>query len=418
MFLSTFQHYEEDGWPISGDECQAHDCYFAHPKDPEWATSTSTSTNTSRFRPPPPLPDRRDSLFSRRIDRSRDRSRERRRGYSPGPWSRSKENLKERDRGWDGINRKREQERRKSPPRDSFVSSRQSAKDSAQTKYGRISIDTAIPSEPTTHHSPLQRKLTASKMDANAAPDPAPKRVNIDANLPPRPPSATPSPIPLRLEPSSAVSSSSSFSTFSQQHSHKPHDQRLGSSSGGFIVPSLPSSAAEASTSSSHSVGQSKRHGLGENRAPIIVLPSNPTLSVSAGATPAGTPNIVTPIKVATNDTTHPEIADVEMAPLDQTADIPISTMNEVSSSIWDTLSTAARPRNEAISRPQQNQEQGQDVSQSLQPTLSLPPLLPLPPLPSFELVQTTSGLSQEAKFDLWNKRIKYVFIVSSDEVT
>jgi len=90
--------------------------------------------------------------------------------------------------------------------------------------------------------------------------------------------------------------------------------------------------------------------------------------------------------------------------------------MNEVSSSIWDTLPTAARPRSEAISRQQQNQEQGQDVSQSpQQPTLSLPLPLPLPPLPSFEPAQTTSVLSQEAKFDLWNKRIKYVFIVSSD---
>jgi len=112
------------------------------------------------------------------------------------------------------------------------------------------------------------------------------------------------------------------------------------------------------------------------------------------------------------------EIADVEMTPLDQTADIPESTMDEVSSLIWDTLSPRARPRTKANPRQQQNQEQGQDVSQSSQqPALSLPPPPPLPPLPNFELAQTTSGLSQEAKFDLWNKRIKYVFIVSSDEV-
>ena len=440
MFLSTFQCFDEDGRPLSGDECWTRDCYFAHPKDPEWATSTS------RFYPPPPPPDRRESFSSRSIDRSRDRSRERGRGYSPGPWSRSKERSRERDRRWSDINRKREPERKKSPPRDSVASSREGAKGSASAKYRRISIDTTIPTEPAAHHSPLQRKLTTSKTDSNAAPDPAIKRVSIDvnANLLPRLPSATSPPAPpsrsRTLEPSSAGLSSSSFS---QEHSRKPHDQHPGSSSGGFIVPSLPSSAAEASTSSSHSVGQSKRHGLDENQVPMIikvpvlskspmhiagngvsssttnVLSPNPTLSVSTGATPVGIPNIVTPIKAAANDTTHPEIADVEIAPLDQITDIPRSTMNGVSSSIWDTLSTAARPRTEAISRQQRNQEQGQDVSQfPQQPTLSLPPPLPLPPVPSFELAQTTSGLSQEAKFDLWNKRIKYVFIVASGEMT
>lgn len=420
--------------------------------------------STSRFRPPPPPPDRRESLPSRGIDRSRDRSREIGRGYSPDPRSRDRERSKERVRGWSDVSRKREQERRKpkSPQRDSVAFSREGDKDSTQTSSRRI-FNTAIPipTEPAARRSPLRRKFAASTVDVNAAPTSAPKLINIDAdsNLPPRPPSVTPSPItPLRSSDTVKPLSSSSFSTSSQQHSRKHHDTPLVSASGDFVVPPLlspapgvipsissvvttatatipftTSSVQLSSMTSQEGVGLSIRHGLDENQAPVIketpvllnsssptpnmgnsvsiatnMLSSNPTSSVGPGATLAGTPTIVTPTTTTTNNVTQPEVAEIEMAPLDQTTGAHRSTTDEVSSLVWSTLSAAIQPPTEAVSQKQQ--EQSEDVSQS-----SLLPSPPpsLPPLPSFELTQTTSGLSQEAKLDLWNKRIKYAYFLS-----
>jgi hypothetical protein len=41
----------------------------------------------------------------------------------------------------------------------------------------------------------------------------------------------------------------------------------------------------------------------------------------------------------------------------------------------------------------------------------TMPPLLPVPVLPSFEYEPTpTTEVSQEAKIEMWNKRIKWVF--------
>jgi len=146
---------------------------------------------------------------------------------------------------------------------------------------------------------------------------------------------------------------------------------------------------------SQEGVGLSIRHGLDENQAPVIketpvllnsssptpnmgnsvsiatnMLSSNPTPSVGPGATLAGTPIIVTPTTTTTNNATQPEVADIEMAPLDQTAGAHRSTTDEASSLVWSTLSAAIQPPTEAVSQKQQ--EQSEDVSQSS--------LLPSPP--------------------------------------
>ncbi|KAJ3568130.1 hypothetical protein NP233_g5910 [Leucocoprinus birnbaumii] len=446
--LKPALNFDEDGVPIRGDECpfRRSECWFAHPEDVEWADARA-----KRGRRPPP--DRRGSFSSRGYgggrDRSRDRSQDRGRAYSP------------RDRGWgerqerrNSRSRERRQDSARVNREDSVASSRE---DPASPPSQRIvrTLSGKIPTEPSAF-----RKATATSIDiptAKPVTATSSKGINIDV-VNPKPPSVTPSPVPpppTTTPPPVVEPLGSPAVLTSQQKSRKQ-------STGSFVVPALPPSAAKVPTETSNTstsrpaptttvssttpitpssasfasipptavpppsaVDSASERIITDQeshqppRTPVIIKAPAPKLRISetpgtgattttmdisssspaAAAAPA-TPAVITSSSAATGATATNMVAQEQP----EVEDVEMASPPEQSTSIFGLTGEVLMVQAQALS---QLQDSKSEVSQ-LPQQLSLPP--PLPPMPSFDVMETTvDELSHEAKIELWNKRIKTI---------